>query len=125
ENKVVIYNLHLESKGDDDLRLAQIQEVLSDAAGQDPERAVIIAGDLNLDVSKHNAAAVLAAAGFQDAGAASGTATRPSRRLLEPGRRIDWAFIRGPIRAGSGKVHNQVRASDHYPISFTLTASRG
>ena len=29
------------------------------------------------------------------------------------------------VRAGSGRVHNQVNASDHYPISFNLTASPG
>jgi endonuclease/exonuclease/phosphatase family metal-dependent hydrolase len=123
--KVVIYNLHLESRGDDDLRLAQVREVLSDAAKQEPQVPVIIAGDFNLDASKDNAASAFAASGFDDAVSASRVPTRPSRRLLEPGRRIDWAFIRGPVRAGSGKVHNQVRASDHYPISFTLTASRG
>jgi hypothetical protein len=32
------------------------------------------------------------------------------------------AFIRGPVQAISGQVHNQVKASDHYPISFTLAA---
>jgi endonuclease/exonuclease/phosphatase family metal-dependent hydrolase len=123
-SKVTIYNLHLESKGDDDLRLAQVQEVLSDAASQDPQRPLIVAGDFNLDASKGSAASAFASAAFQDATTPSRTPTRPSRHLLEPGRRIDWAFIRGPVRAASGKVHNQVRASDHYPISFTLTASR-
>jgi endonuclease/exonuclease/phosphatase family metal-dependent hydrolase len=123
-SKVTIYNLHLESKGDDDLRLAQVQEVLSDAASQDPQRPLIVAGDFNLDASKGSAASAFASAAFQDAMMPSHTPTRPSRHLLEPGRRIDWAFIRGPMRAASGKVQNQVRASDHYPISFTLTASR-
>jgi endonuclease/exonuclease/phosphatase family metal-dependent hydrolase len=123
-SKVTIYNLHLESKGDDDLRLAQMQEVLSDAASQDPQRPLIVAGDFNLDASKGSAASAFASAAFQDAMMPSRTPTRPSRHLLEPGRRIDWAFIRGPMRAASGKVQNQVRASDHYPISFTLTASR-
>ena len=123
-SKVTIYNLHLESKGDDDLRLAQMQEVLSDAASQDPQRPLIVAGDFNLDASKGGAASAYASAAFQDATMPSRTPTRPSRHLLEPGRRIDWAFIRGPVRAASGKVHNQVRASDHYPISFTLTPSR-
>ena len=124
-SKVSIYNLHLESKGDDQLRLAQVQEVLSDAARQDPERPTIIAGDFNLDASKDRAASAFAVAGFQDALDCPRSATRPARRLLEPGKRIDWAFIRGPVRAGLGRVHNQVRASDHYPISFTLTAARG
>jgi len=124
-SKIVIYNLHLESRGNDELRLAQVHEVLSDAARQNPECSVIVAGDFNLDASKDNAASAFAAAGFQDAIAVPRTPTTPSRHLLESGRRIDWAFIRGPIRAASGRVHNQVRASDHYPISFTLTASRG
>jgi len=124
-NKIVIYNLHLESKATDELRLAQAQEVLSDAARQDLGCSVIVAGDFNLDASKDNAASAFARAGFQDAIAAPRVPTTPSRHLLEPGRRIDWAFVRGPIRAGSGRVHNQVKASDHYPISFTLTASRG
>jgi endonuclease/exonuclease/phosphatase family metal-dependent hydrolase len=124
-SKIITYNLHLESKGNDELRLAQVQEVLSDAARQDPDCSVIVAGDFNLDASKDKAASAFATAGFQDAIAASRMPTTPSRRLLEAGRHIDWAFVRGPIRAASGRVYNQVKASDHYPISFTLTASRG
>jgi endonuclease/exonuclease/phosphatase family metal-dependent hydrolase len=122
--KLVTYNLHLESRANDQLRLLQIAEVLSDATRQDAQSPVVVAGDFNLDASKTGAASALAAAAFQDAIASPRTPTTPSRHLFEPGRPIDWAFIRGPIRAGSGRVHNQVKASDHYPISFTLTASR-
>jgi endonuclease/exonuclease/phosphatase family metal-dependent hydrolase len=123
-NRVTVYNLHLESKGGDDLRLNQIQEVLSDVANQGPRGPVIVAGDLNLDASKDSAGSAFAAAGFQNALFASGTPTRPSRRLLEPGRCIDWAFVHGPIKPISAKVHNQVSVSDHYPISLTLALSR-
>lgn len=124
-NKLLVYNLHLESRGDDHLRLGQAQEVLSDAARQNPKRLTIVAGDFNLDASRNNAGPLFAAAGFEDAINSQRTATTPARRLIEPGKRIDWAFIRGPVRAGSGRVHNQVRASDHYPISFTVTAWGG
>jgi endonuclease/exonuclease/phosphatase family metal-dependent hydrolase len=124
-SKLVTYNLHLESRSNDGLRLAQLQEVLSDAARQAPRCSLVVAGDFNLDASKNNAASAFATAGFEDAIATPRMPTTPSRRLLEPGRRIDWAFVRGPIRAASGRVHNQVKASDHYPISFTLTASQG
>jgi endonuclease/exonuclease/phosphatase family metal-dependent hydrolase len=124
-SRVVVYNLHLESKGNDELRFSQVEEVLSDAARQDPGCQVVVAGDFNLDASKDNTASAFATAGFQDAIAAPRMPTTPSRHLVEPGRRIDWAFVRGPIRAASGRVHNQVKASDHYPISFTLTASQG
>jgi endonuclease/exonuclease/phosphatase family metal-dependent hydrolase len=124
-SKLAIYNLHLESRGDEGLRLAQIHEVLSDTTTQNPERPVIVAGDFNLDASKDPAASAFATAGFQDAIAVPRTPTTPSRRLLEAGHSIDWAFIRGPLRAAAGKIHNHVRASDHYPISFTLMAARG
>jgi len=123
-SKLVIYDLHLESRANDELRFSQAQEVLSDAARQDPRCPLVIAGDFNLDASK-GAASAFATAGFQEAIAEPHTPTTPSHRLFEPGRRIDWAFVRGPIRASSGRVHNQVKASDHYPISFTLTGSRG
>jgi len=123
--KFVAYNLHLESRGNDELRLSQVEEVLSDAARQDLHCPLVIAGDFNLDVSKNNAGPAFAAAGFQDAIAAPRAPTTPSRRLFEPGRRIDWAFVRGPIRTGSGQVHNRITASDHYPISFTVTALNG
>src|SRR5262249_36048273 len=103
--------------------LSQVEEVLSDAVRQHPQRPVIVAGDLNFDASKDAVASAFARDGFQDVIAAPRTLTTPSRGLFEPGRRIDWAFIRGPIRAGTGRVHDKVKASDHYPISFTLTAA--
>jgi endonuclease/exonuclease/phosphatase family metal-dependent hydrolase len=90
-SKVVIYNLHLESRGNDALRISQL-------------------------------ALQFARAGFQDAVASSrSTPTTPAHGLFEGRRRIDWAFVRGPLRANSGQVHGSVNASDHYPISFMLT----
>jgi len=123
-SKLLTYNLHLESRGNDDLRLSQIEEVLSDVARQDRECPIVVAGDFNLDASKGGAALALARNGFQNAMVVPATPTTPSRGLFEPGRRIDWAFVRGSIRAGAGRVHNRAKASDHYPISFTLTALR-
>jgi endonuclease/exonuclease/phosphatase family metal-dependent hydrolase len=121
-NKLVTYNLHLESRGSDDLRTAQLEEVLSDARRQYADAPAVVAGDLNLDESKSVVPLAFGRAGFRDAIAPSSIATTPARGLLKGGRRIDWAFIRGPIQAHSGRVHNLVRASDHYPISFMLTA---
>ena len=120
-SKVVTYNLHLESRGSDALRISQLGEVLSDAACYDAECPVIVAGDLNLDASREAVALSVAKAGFQDAVRAPHTPTTPARGLFEGGRQIDWAFVRGPVRASSGQVHGNVKASDHYPISFNLT----
>jgi endonuclease/exonuclease/phosphatase family metal-dependent hydrolase len=119
--KFVTYNLHLESRGSDALRNSQLREVLSDATCYDAECPVIVAGDLNADASKAAVAMQLARAGFQDAVASPRTPTTPAHGLFEGRRRIDWAFIRGPVRTSSGRVHGNVTASDHYPISFMLT----
>ena len=124
-SKLITYDLHLESQGSDELRLSQIEEVLSDAVCQDPRCPVVVAGDLNLDASEDAASMTFARNGFKDAIAAPRMRTTAPRRLFESGRRIDWAFVRGPVQAASGQVHNQVKASDHYPVSFTLTAARG
>jgi len=116
----VTYNLHLESRANDELRASQMDEVLSDSACYGSRCRLVVAGDLNLDVSKHAAAMTLAQAGFRDALGATPTPTTPPRRLFEPGRQIDWAFVRGPIQTAGGQVHKSLRASDHYPLSFNL-----
>jgi len=118
--KLVTYNLHLESRGTDTLRISQLGEVLSDATCYKAERPIIVAGDLNLDASSEAVASAVAKAGFQDAVRAPHTPTTPARGVFERGRQIDWAFVRGPVRACSGQVHRRVKASDHYPISFML-----
>lgn len=119
--KLVTYNLHLESRETDALRISQLGEVLSDAISYDAECPLIVAGDLNLDASREAVAFAVAKAGFQDAVTAPHTPTTPARGLFEGGRQIDWAFVRGSLQASSGHVHGGVNASDHYPISFMLT----
>ena len=117
---IICYNLHLESRSNDELRLAQLNEVLQDAAVYDSTQPVVIAGDLNVNASKPATADVLARAGFWDVVPTSRMATTAVRHLLEAGRHIDWAFVRGPVQASAGGVHRSVRGSDHYPISFEL-----
>jgi endonuclease/exonuclease/phosphatase family metal-dependent hydrolase len=120
EASTLCYNLHLESRSGDELRCAQLNEVLEDSANYDSACLVILAGDLNLNASEPGIAGALARAGFRDAVPTARLATTPARHLLEAGRHIDWAFVRGPGEAHAGKVHRSVTASDHYPISFEL-----
>ena len=120
---ILTYNLHLESRSDDDLRLAQLNEVLQHAAAYDPARLLIVAGDLNLNASNPRPSELLTRAGFRDAVPTARVATTPHRHLLEPGRHIDWAFVRGSAQPNAGKVLKSVSASDHYPISFELRLS--
>jgi endonuclease/exonuclease/phosphatase family metal-dependent hydrolase len=118
---ILTYNLHLESRANDELRLAQLDEVLRDVSTHSSKCRLILAGDLNLNAAKTGPAEKLSAAGFCSAVPSARIATTPARHLLEAGRHIDWAFVRGPMRADKGRVHNAVKASDHYPISFDLT----
>lgn len=120
---VVAYNLHLESRADDDMRLHQLNEVLKDARTFAPARPMIVAGDLNLDASKRLSADAIARDGFIRAVPTERLATTPARHILEPGRHIDWAFVRGPVQIDKGRIHNSIKASDHYPISFEIDLS--
>jgi endonuclease/exonuclease/phosphatase family metal-dependent hydrolase len=115
-----VYNLHLESRGNDDLRLAQLQEVLDDAGRRSPKIPAVLAGDLNFDVSEGPAAWLIQRSGFRSVFGPSHFFTRPAHNLFDKPRSIDWALVSGPIEAECGEVHARVRASDHYPLSFTL-----
>lgn len=119
-DSITCYNLHLESRSNDDLRLAQLTEVLLDTGVYGSNQPVVVAGDLNLDASKSPTTDALARAGFRNVVPTARVPSTPARHLLEAGRHIDWAFVRGPVQAEAGKVHRSVRGSDHYPISFEL-----
>ena len=112
-------NLHLESREDDALRFEQLREALA-AVAPSRRNPAVIAGDFNLNASEGAAGAALKAAGFWDAIGHPNVPTRPRRGLFDPGRSIDWMFVSTPLRSTKGKVHENVRASDHFPISFTL-----
>lgn len=113
---IYAYNLHLESRGDDRLRHAQLEEVLADARHYPPEMRVILAGDLNLDASSAETSAAMVQAAFHNGMGANHFVTRPARSILESGRSVDALFTRGPIRVAQLSVHRETRASDHYPL---------
>lgn len=116
---LTVYNLHLESRGSDELRLSQLREAINDASKHIPQDAIVLAGDFNFDVLDHKSAAtLLERAGLRNA-IGSSTATT-AKSFLKRAKRIDWALVSGPIRANGGRVHREVDASDHYPMSFSV-----
>ena len=115
-----VYNLHLESRGDNNLRFSQLKQAVGDAARYAPRVPTLLAGDLNCDISEGDAAVLIERSGFSDVLRHSHSYTRPARSLFRSPRSIDWALIAGPLEAIRGKVYTTVKASDHYPISFTL-----
>jgi endonuclease/exonuclease/phosphatase family metal-dependent hydrolase len=121
---ILSYNLHLESRANDQMRISQLEEVVQDASAYDSIPLIVLGGDLNLNASQPGAADVLARGGFGKAAPMSNVPTTPRRHLLEAGRSIDWAFVRGSVRIERARVHNSVTASDHFPISFELCIPR-
>ena len=120
KRRLAVYNLHLESRGDEDLRLAQLQEAIQDAALDTGVMPTLLAGDLNFDVSHAAPASALNSLGFRNALELPSPHTTTPRGLFRRPRKIDWAYVAGPVEPTLGRVHTSVHASDHYPISFTL-----
>jgi endonuclease/exonuclease/phosphatase family metal-dependent hydrolase len=51
------------------------------------------------------------------------TPASTAHRLSDHARTIDWIFV-SDTADSQGRVHNDIRASDHYPVSATLTRPR-
>jgi endonuclease/exonuclease/phosphatase family metal-dependent hydrolase len=119
--RVVTYNVHLESRGDKQLKLSQLSETLEDARHYSRDQPVILAGDLNVDLNRCSGSAVaLGPAGFHSAIALPSPHTTTARGMFRQGRTIDCAYLAGPIQSKSSRVFNEVNASDHYPLSFEV-----
>jgi len=118
--RLCVFNLHLESRGDEDLRLAQLEEAIGSAATQARELPTLLAGDLNFDVSHAAPAWALNHVGFRNALGLPSPHTTTPRGLFRQRRKIDWVYVSGRVEPINGRVHDTIDASDHYPISFTL-----
>ena len=117
---LVTYNLHLESRGNDQLRRAQLVEVLNDGQRYVADVPLIIAGDMNFDVSHGDASERIREAQFRDAFADGAPEPTASSSFLHPGRPIDWILTRGPVQETDAHVNRSVDASDHFPLSLAL-----
>jgi endonuclease/exonuclease/phosphatase family metal-dependent hydrolase len=114
--KVVIYNLHLESKGNDALRVWQLRDVVEDCGRYTDPCTFVIGGDFNLNAGSGDAAKTLRAAGFYDAVRLPERPTTPVHGLPGHASTIDWIFVSTGLDF-QGRVHDDVHGSDHYPIS--------
>ena len=110
---LVVYDLHLESKGTEQLRLLQLEEVLDDAKRYPSDTPVIIAGDLNT-LSFHSRLIPR----LQQSGFRSAFGDRRVRTHVVVGA-LDWFFVRGTIEYEHQQVL-RVPGSDHFPISVDV-----
>ena len=110
---LVVYDLHLESKGTEQLRFEQLEEVLDDAKRYPSQTPIIIAGDFNTFVPRSRLIPRLREAGFRNV---LGERRVKTHVLLGE---LDWVFIRGSIESESGQVL-RVHGSDHFPITVDV-----
>src|SRR6202162_4916951 len=85
-----VYNLHLESRGNNNLRLCQLREVLDDAAIYAPRVPTLLAGDLNFDVSQGQTPVLIQGTGFRSVFGQARLDTTPAHKLFGGPRAIDW-----------------------------------
>ena len=111
---LVVYNLHLESRGDEQLRLRQLDEVLADAARYPEDTPVLIAGDFNTKSRHSPLIGRLNQAGYRNS-----LGDRRVRTHIIIGA-LDWVFLRGPIQAEDSRVIRGAHASDHFPIALDV-----
>lgn len=119
---LAVYNLHLESRGKDDLRQSQMLELLADVDQCWDGMPVVIAGDFNFDVTDNSVRPSLDAFAVRNPFNGNRARTTAPHSSARNGA-LDCILIKGPLMADSAKVHNTVRASDHFPLSVTLKLS--
>ena len=116
---LVVYNLHLESRNGDKLRIRQLRELLDDTFQYELEWPVVVGGDFNFDVRHKQSGAYIAGAGFENTFAIEHLPTTvPSWIAVQ--RSIDCILSRGAWGESIAEVHTCVNASDHYPLTLTL-----
>jgi endonuclease/exonuclease/phosphatase family metal-dependent hydrolase len=109
---LVVYNAHLESRGSEQLRKAQVEQILADSRRYPANAAMLIAGDFNTRGTSIPAIAALLQAGFRMAVGQQVTTTR--------GSALDWIFVRGPLTFEKGAIHSDTKASDHFPLTVVI-----
>ena len=112
--RLIAYNVHLESRGSEELRLLQVREIIADIQQYSLETPIIVAGDFNNRQQDAPAIKAMLEAGFRRAAGREVTSIH--------GTNLDWIFVRGSLDLREGRVYQQVRASDHFPISAQIVS---
>jgi endonuclease/exonuclease/phosphatase family metal-dependent hydrolase len=117
---MVVYNAHLESRGNDELRYSQLSEMLGEAESNPGKEHVIVAGDLNFNISWDPAASLIA--GKQLDSPFAGLAGKKTARVRGHARcaAIDWILTDKTLCTSGPEIHDSICASDHYPLSLEI-----
>jgi endonuclease/exonuclease/phosphatase family metal-dependent hydrolase len=117
---VVVYNAHLESRGNAQIRMGQLSEILADIQQYPAASPVVVVGDFNFDLSCGPASSLIARSGLTNPFASfAGLSTVLKSRNGKPSA-IDWMLTRGALTAHHAELYKSVAASDHFPLSLDL-----
>ena len=115
---LVLYNVHLESRGNDELRIGQLSEMLTEIRKNPAETPILVAGDFNFDLSRGPATTLIAGMRIDNRFASlGGRRTVPNHVKAAA---IDWILTRGALSASDPEILESVIASDHFPLSLEL-----
>ncbi|HMK30721.1 MAG TPA: endonuclease/exonuclease/phosphatase family protein [Terriglobales bacterium] len=121
--KLVLYNLHLESRNSNRLRYQQLCEVLEDTRQYSPDASVVLAGDFNFDVTQGPSSRAIKSATFCNPFGHECNQTTKARQIFRHSHAIDWILVRGALHSECARVHSSTSGSDHYPLSMELRLS--
>src|SRR5215469_5746970 len=120
---LVTYNVHIESRGNDELRIRQLSEMFTDIGQHPADTPLLIAGDFNLDLSRGPAVSLIAGTGIDNPFASlPGRRTVPKSTNGKP-EAIDWMLTRRALATRPPAIHDSIGASDHFPLSLELRLS--
>ena len=116
---IAIYNAHLESRGGDQLRIAQFSEMIA-AIERDPKSTrVLIAGDFNFDLSREPVSRLVSRGQLTSPLThLGGRPTAMSHRRKSAA--LDWILTGRGLIGTSPEIHDAIGASDHDPISLQI-----
>lgn len=120
-----VYNAHLESRGNDELRYSQLSETLSEAESNSGKAHLIVAGDLNFNISRGPAASLIADMQLDspfDRLAGKKTVRDRGNAVCTA---IDWILTDKTLRSSDPEIHDSICTSDHYPLSLEICREGG
>jgi len=117
---LVVYNLHLESRGDDPLRRSQLSETLVELHGNCEVSRAIVAGDFNFDVSQGSAATLVDRMLLDNPFLGLGRRRTVQKSRRGRGGAIDWVLTGRGLSASHPEIHRSIAASDHYPLTLQI-----
>jgi endonuclease/exonuclease/phosphatase family metal-dependent hydrolase len=120
QNVLVVYNIHLESRGENELRRRQTHEVLQDARQYGANTPILLAGDFNCDLTNDYFFELIHKEKFEHSFAGQRLLPTTQEQPFRKSRIIDWMLHRGSLAIDSAAVHTHTPGSDHYPLTLTI-----